>query len=164
MPVFVFETSTRFSSSAELMVQLKAAAGLRVIAQAFDPQLVLSANHLLFAYSSAFKAFERRCGVAKTLQNEMLLRAAATRKVSDAIRTIGVKTPAHVALLVAGSRRDALRLLKLLGAKPSPLRFASAQKRARIAKAFGIAARLLARYSLEDALIEKMALLDLESS
>lgn len=162
MPLFVFETSTGFSSSAELMAQLKAAAGLRVIAQAFDPHLVLSANHLLFAYLGAFKAFERRRSVAKTLQNELLLRAAATRKVSDAIRMIGVKEPAHVALLVAGSRRDALRLLKLLGANPLPLQPASAQKRESIARAFGIDTRLLARYSLEDMLIEKMALLDLE--
>jgi len=162
MPVFVFETSTGFSSSAELIAHLsKAAAELHVTAQAFNPQLVLSVNHLLFAYLSAFKAFERRSNIANTLQNEILLRAAATRKVSDAIRFIGAKDPAHVVLLVAGARRDALLLLKRLGALPSPLKPASRQKRKIIAKEFGIDARLLARYALEDMLIEKIAMLGL---
>ena len=62
------------------------------VAQIFDPKRVISRTHLIGAYLNALYSFSERRNIAKNASTEMLLFAAMTRKITDAITLIGAKS------------------------------------------------------------------------
>jgi tRNA threonylcarbamoyladenosine modification (KEOPS) complex Cgi121 subunit len=59
--------------------------------QLFDEQAIACREHLIFAYINAVKIHERKEQRSKSLAMEMLLCAARTSQISDAIKKAGAK-------------------------------------------------------------------------
>ncbi|MEM3030290.1 MAG: KEOPS complex subunit Cgi121 [Candidatus Micrarchaeia archaeon] len=158
-PVIVC-ASTAFASAEELLRELRRVSkARRAVLQAFDPGAVLSARHVVFSFFQAFKAFEAGRAFSRSLANEWLLRAAATRSMEEAIKRIGVKDPARIVLGIAGKRPNAKSILAALGAKKIVFPKPTPKKISHIERLFGVRA---AARSLEELLLEKIALLELE--
>lgn len=60
--------------------------------QLFDPSAVISRNHLIGAYADALMAFSEKRNVSSTVAVEMMLYAAMTRQIRDAIGIMGAKS------------------------------------------------------------------------
>ncbi len=68
------------------------------VVQLFDPKTIISREHILGAYMDAQLAFDERRNIAKSVAMEMLLFAAMTRQISDAIRVAGAKSSSDFVL------------------------------------------------------------------
>jgi tRNA threonylcarbamoyladenosine modification (KEOPS) complex Cgi121 subunit len=62
-----------------------------VCVQLFDEQAIACREHLTFAYINAVKIHERKEARSKSLAMEMLLCAARTSQIGDAIKKAGAK-------------------------------------------------------------------------
>ena len=124
--------------------------------QAFNPDSIVSERHLEHAFELASCSFEAKTNIARSLEAELLLRAAGTEKIDRAIEMVGVKDPARIILFsdskIPGS------LLKELGKEDKALLKLTEDKKRRIAKLFGIYESELELYSLESLVLEKIAL------
>jgi KEOPS complex subunit Cgi121 len=125
--------------------------------QAFNPDSILSENHIFFSVNHALNAFSEKRNIAKTIGNEILLRVAATRRIDEAIRKVGVKDPKNVLLFISGERIDEKEILRQLDAEKVELKFGNENG---IATKFQL--KKAGNYKLEDLLFEKIALLELE--
>lgn len=126
-----------------------------VFAQAFSPRAIISERQLLLAHKLAERAFAEKRNIAKTLEGEALVRAAATRKIGDAIGKVGAKGGEFILLTDAeGKMLEAL--LKAIGGKKVPLKLAGEKA----ANLYGV--KQVAGYSLEELVLEKMAMLEAE--
>ncbi|MEM4389964.1 MAG: KEOPS complex subunit Cgi121 [Candidatus Micrarchaeia archaeon] len=162
MKAIAVGASTRFASAEELIGKLREVSKARhVVLQAFNPDAVLSPRHIVFSFFQAFKAFETGRSFSRSLANEWLLRAAATRSMEEAIRKIGVIDPTRIVLGIAAKRPNAKSILAALGAEKSVFPKPTPKKISRIEKLFGVRA---AACPLEELLLEKIALLELERS
>lgn len=152
---------TNHSSIDELLSIIRAISReQKVLIQAFDPNSILCKEHLLFSFFQAFKACEGRKNIAKNLENEFLLRTAATRKISEAIKKVGVKTPKQV--LLATNTRNKNKVKKILEKlKARKINLAPPTEK-KIAKLFELNENALKNYSAKQLLLEKIALLGLE--
>jgi len=161
MNPIVIGASTEFASPEELLSELKRVSkARRTVLQAFNPDAVLSGRHILFSFFQAYKAFEEGRAISRSLANEWLLRAAATRSMEEAIRVLGVRGCGRVVLGIAGKNQRAKSILAELGAKPVPLPALTREKAANIERLFGV--RATPFHSLEEMLSEKIALVELE--
>lgn len=153
----VWSASSTERSAEALVRKLRSAAGrAHAFAQAFDPSVVVNARQLLLAHALALKAFAEEENCAKTLENETLAKAAATRKVAEAIAAIGVKSPDDFLLLTDARGKSLDALLEGIGAKKTKAVFRPDRKR--VKSVFGATRALLKNYSLEDVVLEAIAL------
>ena len=158
----VVPARTKFEDVEELLSRMKEVSERRrAVIQAFDPDMVLSENHLIFSAHHAFKAFAEKRAIAKKLESELLLWAAGTRRIGEAVKKVGVKDAGKVVFLIQkGKEKEVLGDLK---AEPDEkvLRM-SREKASRIMNSFGISEAACGCYPLEELLLEKIAMLRLE--
>ncbi|MCX6778473.1 MAG: KEOPS complex subunit Cgi121 [Candidatus Micrarchaeota archaeon] len=120
--------------------------------QLFDPDSIAGENHLKLALKLAEDAFAKKQNYARTLETEMLLKAAGTRKIDEALGRVGAKSPKRFLLVVLGGKADSLA--KKLG-KTEKWKGGNAGK---LAQLFGIGKRELELYPLEELVLERIAL------
>jgi len=152
--------ATRFSSMGELieaLVELRGGEGTGHFAQALDPSAIISERQLLLAYENAKKAFEEKRNIANCMNGELLTRAGGTRKIKEALSRVGAKDTKNVLICSNCSKSE---LLKALGAKELKPTFIGDEKE--IAKRFGISAKMLKACTLEQCVLEKVAMADIE--
>jgi tRNA threonylcarbamoyladenosine modification (KEOPS) complex Cgi121 subunit len=89
--VIIKRCSSRLSLDKLLALIGKANEGSHIV-QIFDPGKVIGRIHLLGAYVNAVSAFDAGTNVSKSVGMEMLLFAAMTRQINDAIKRIGAKS------------------------------------------------------------------------
>jgi KEOPS complex subunit Cgi121 len=157
----VVPARTKFQDVEALLSKMREVSRRRkAVIQAFDPDMVLSENHLIFSAQHAFNAFAGGKGVARKLESELLLWAAATRRIEEAVKRVGVKDPKKVVFLVERGKEKAL---KELGAeRDESILKMSKEKMSRIIHTFKINERACECYSLEELLLEKIAMQALE--
>ncbi|NYZ76647.1 hypothetical protein H0N98_05370 [Candidatus Micrarchaeota archaeon] len=157
----VVPARTKFKDVEELLSRMKQVSERRrAVIQAFDPDMVLSENHLIFSAHHAFKAFAEKRAIAKKIESELLLWAAGTRRIGEAVKKVGVKDAGKVVFLVQKGKEEAL---KDLGAEPDEkLMRMNREKASRIVHSFGISEAACRCYPLEELLLEKIAMLRLE--
>ncbi len=78
--------------------------------QIFNTDSVISRVHLLGAYADAAMAFKEKRNVSSTVAVEMLLYAAMTRQIGDAIKMMGAKS--NRSFVLFASSQAALSKLK----------------------------------------------------
>lgn len=86
-------------------------------AQVFDMDAIVHEDHIRFAFFHALKAFEEGKNIAKSMQLELLLRAAPSRQITVAIEQVGVKDPKNIVIGALADKFSEDELLKRLGAK-----------------------------------------------
>ena len=64
----------------------------RNVVQLFDPEMIVNGVHVFGAYLNARQSFREGSNISKSPGTEMLLFAAMTRQIGDAIKLVGVKT------------------------------------------------------------------------
>jgi len=154
----IVRVKTNFENADELISRIQHVSEANpFIIQAFNPDSIVSENHLIFSARHAFKAFAEGRNIADRIENEILLRTAATRRIDEAIKRVGVKDPKDILLFISGKRIYEKGILKQLDAEKIGLKFGNESE---IAKKFGLEKN--ENYSLEDLLLEKIALLELE--
>jgi len=158
MPAFAVRLATRFSGVGDLMKALaKLRSARRCFVQAFDPAAIVSKRHLLLAYENARLAFAEKMNIAERMEAEVLARAAGTRRIDEAIARVGAKDARNVLMFWDA---EGMGLVRELGAKKLKPTFVAEEKE--VAKIFGISARMLASYTLEKCVLEKVAMADVE--
>lgn len=83
------------------------------VVQLFDPERIVDKWHLLGAYLNALLSFREHTNISNSVGTEMLLFAAMTRQIGDAIKAVGAKTDER-ALLFA-TRRGYVKVKKYFG-------------------------------------------------
>jgi tRNA threonylcarbamoyladenosine modification (KEOPS) complex Cgi121 subunit len=93
---------------------IKRSDGIRGVIQFFDPSAIISPNHLEYAYLNAVYAFKGGTSTSKGLRIEMLLYAALTRQIGDAIKIAGAKSQKEILVFASDERafRGVERFLK----------------------------------------------------
>ena len=158
----VVPARTKFKDVEELLSRMKEISERRrAVIQAFDPDMVLSENHLIFSAHHAFKAFAEKRAIAKKLESELLLWAAGTRRIGEAVKKVGVKNAGKAVFLIQKGKEE--EVLRDLGAEPDEkLMRMSREKAGRVTHSFGINENARGCYPLEELLLEKIAMLRLE--
>jgi tRNA threonylcarbamoyladenosine modification (KEOPS) complex Cgi121 subunit len=131
------------------------------VVQIFNSKRIASRTHLIGAYANALIAFKNQTNKTKSTAMEMLLFAAMTDQIGDAIEIVGAKNPSD--FVIFANKKDVLNKLNkqiLLGSdfKPS----AAALKNA--AKAAGIKVEKKKVTEIEALILQKMAISRLGSN
>jgi tRNA threonylcarbamoyladenosine modification (KEOPS) complex Cgi121 subunit len=71
--------------------------------QIFYPDMVIDEIHLAGAYTNAVAAFKSHKNISKSIATEMLLFAAMTRQINDAIELVGAKSNKKFILFASNS-------------------------------------------------------------
>jgi len=125
--------------------------------QLLDASMVAGEDHVRFACFEALRAFDHQENVASTVSMEILLRAACTRQIDEAIGRLGIRPGCREVVLVAFEvdEKGIEEAVSLVGGKPSkrPLEL-DHDKRKRMAEVFGL------EEPVERSIIEKIALLN----
>ena len=127
-----------------------------LLLQAFNPNSIVSERHLEHAFELASRSFAAKRNIARSLEAELLLRAAGTEKIDRAIEMVGVKDPARI--LLFSDKKIPKIIIGELGEEETSLLKLTEDKKRRIAKLFGIYESELELYSLESLVLEKIAL------
>lgn len=107
--------------------------------QAFDPRIVVSRMHLNWAYANSIAAFKNGSNISKSLAMEMLLFAAMTTQITDAIKLAGAKS--NNDFVIFANSHASFRKIK--GFLSSSTTFTSGEKERRAAAAkLGIHAKV----------------------
>lgn len=110
--VVIKRCSSRLSLDGLLSVIGKANEA-QCVAQVFDPEMVINRTHLLGAYLNAINSFDSGNNAAKNVGMEMLLFAAMTRQISDAIKLVGAKSSKDF-ILFACDDKTMMRMKKCI--------------------------------------------------
>ncbi len=167
---------TKYKTTDELLGAIATLRSRGSLIQVFNPDTILNKNHLLFALAHARSSFARNLrsaqmrifakqklrkkNIAKKIETELLLRAAGTHKINNAIELVGVKNPKQVILLAHGKAQTKQILKKLRATRADSLLKQTTKKTKSVLRAFAIDTKLLKSYSAEDLLLEKLASLD----
>ncbi|MCL4411710.1 hypothetical protein M1329_02150 [Candidatus Marsarchaeota archaeon] len=143
----IIEASSKLGI-AELHTALSANAAKHGVAQIFDPGRVISRTHIAGAYLNALYALSERRNIAKNAATEMLLFAAMTRKISDAIELVGAKKSSDFILFC--SDRNMLKEVSDLISSSKEFRPGKSSS--------GLASRALDVENDDVAVLQKMAL------
>ena len=81
----------------------KKSGGRGEVVQLFDPDAIIGRGHILYAYLNSLLAFREGSNRSKSVGLEMLLFAAMTRQISEAIKRVGAKTKDDVLLFATRS-------------------------------------------------------------
>ena len=109
--VLVIPASSSLSKE-ELINRVSKLEGIQV----FDANSIVHEDHVRFAFFHAMKSFEEGKNITKTLQLELLLRAAASRQITVAIDKVGVKDPKNIVIGALAEKNRKADLLKRLEA------------------------------------------------
>ena len=123
--------------------------------QPMDASLILGEEHVRFACFEALRSFEAGENLTASMAMEVMVKAACTTQISEAIRRLGVKRGTGDVVLVGIDADDDLleRAISRLGGRTSPGPLESdAGKRERIAREYSLPE------PLERSLLEKIAL------
>ncbi len=132
----------------ELHSAIQKKVGTHGVAQIFDPKCVISRTHLIGAYLNALYSFGERRNIAKNASTEMLLFAAMTRKITDAITLIGAKSSSDFILFCS----DQAVFKKMAGLLTSSKEFRPAKPRSSSASHF------IGIENDDEAVLQRMAL------
>jgi tRNA threonylcarbamoyladenosine modification (KEOPS) complex Cgi121 subunit len=124
--------------------------------QLMDASLILNDGHVRFACFEALRSFETGENLTGSLTMEILVKAACTTQISEAIGRLGVKEGKVDVVLVAieAGERAIEDALEIIGGMASPEAIhKDAEGRARIAKEYDLGE------PLEKNLLEKIALI-----
>ncbi|MFH1470785.1 MAG: KEOPS complex subunit Cgi121 [Candidatus Micrarchaeota archaeon] len=155
--VTVLGVRTKEKSTKELFEKLVTLSKKHsLILQAFDPDSIVSPRHLAYTFELASRSFQSKTNVARSFETELLLRAAGTEKIDEAIERVGVKSPSQILLFsnlqIPGS------LLKGFGEEDSSLLKLTTEKKKKIARLFKIKEKELGLYPLEELVLERLAI------
>jgi len=154
--VHVFGVSSGIEDTKPLMERMRAFTDReKLFAQAFDPAAIVSERQLLLAYKLAERAFAEKRNIAKSIEAEVLVRAAATRKIGEAIERAGAKNGKFL-LLTDAEGKKLEDLLKAVEGKKVAVHFAGEKA----AKVYGV--KKTAGFSTEELILERMAMLEAE--
>jgi tRNA threonylcarbamoyladenosine modification (KEOPS) complex Cgi121 subunit len=78
-----------------LVAKAKALSKKNAVVQLFNPDSIISRKHLMGAYENARITFSAKENISKSMAMEMLLFAAMTRQIGDAVERVGIKSPRH---------------------------------------------------------------------
>ena len=106
--------------------------------QIFYPDMVIDEIHLAGAYMNAVAAFKSHANISKGVATEMMLFAAMTRQINDAIKLVGAKSNKKFVLFA--SNRSAYNKAKRVLDKAKEYKASNAHSIA-TAKKFGIDAK-----------------------
>jgi len=124
--------------------------------QVMEADRILGEEHLRFACFEAVRCMKSGQNLTGSLGMEILVRAACTTQISEAIRRLGVRKGRRDLILVAigCGENEVSRALDLIGGRRSdaPLRV-DAERRRRVKKAFSLSE------PVEKTLLERIALL-----
>jgi tRNA threonylcarbamoyladenosine modification (KEOPS) complex Cgi121 subunit len=123
--------------------------------QLMDASLILNDEHVRFACLEALRSFETGENLTGSLAMEVLVKAACTTQISEAIGRLGVKEGDVNLVLVAIEAEDAIGdAVRLIGGKISAESIEKGpEERARIAEQYDL------NKPLEKNLLEKIALI-----
>ncbi len=147
--VIIKEASSRFKLE-ELLQRVQGINSGNTVVQIFNPNFVISRAHLAGAYADSVLAFESNANISKGIATEMLLFAAMTRQINDAIRIMGARSAKHF-ILFASDKKAYMRMKDLLDKAKDYKENASRSHT--IAKSFG----LKAEKELDVLIMQKMA-------
>lgn len=105
----------------ELLDRASSAGG---VIQFFDEEVIACREHLDFAYLNAVKIHERKESRTKSLSMEMLLCAAMTSQIGDAIKKVGVKSARPFVVFAESKKAYAKMLPHLI----NPVEFSPGKK------------------------------------
>ncbi len=143
--------SARISDVREVMAHLSRMGKFQLM----DGRYILGEDHVRFACFEALRSFQNQSNVTNSLSMEVLVKAACTTQITEAIKTLGVKEGLEEVVLVGFDvdAETAGRAVQLLGGQVSGRLFLpTAQKRKRIREAFDLTE------PVEKALLERIAL------
>jgi len=150
MFVYFLRMKTNFDNAVKL---LEASCGFCHVV--VKPELCFSEKFLRYTLFLAYKSFQAGAASAKTTNLEWLCRIAGTGNVSKALAFCLPEKNAGSVVGIASVQKIPSRTLGLVG---TPARLNKKALKNKCALLFGIPKKLLARYSLEDLLVEKAAL------
>ncbi len=147
---------TREKNTKELFEKLsKLSKANSILLQAFNPDSIVSPRHLAHAFELANHSFQTKRNLARNLETELLLRAAGTEKIDRAIEMVGVKDPSRIILF--SDKKIDKKMLAELGEEDSSLLKLTDEKKKKIEKLFEISKSELELYSLEELVLERIA-------
>jgi len=154
-----YYVETDLKDIAELIERLKKAANeLHIFAQVFDPSVIVSDRHLFHAYALAQNAFKEGENYAKSIEAEVIVKAAAETRIDEAIMKVGAKNTAGFILLTDAGDNELAKLLEILHGKAKKCAYHSNLDVEKVKATFNLTDKMLENYSLEDLVLEKMAL------
>jgi tRNA threonylcarbamoyladenosine modification (KEOPS) complex Cgi121 subunit len=124
--------------------------------QLMDASLILNEEHVRFACFEAIRSFESGENITGSLEMEILVRAACTSQISEAIGRLGVRMGTKQVVLVglgAGEAENEMAVSLLRGEISSSVFGDNPGKRSRIAREYKLSE------PLEKNLVEKIALM-----
>lgn len=94
----------------DLLTVIKKTNNDKVIVQLFDPKSILNETHVMGAYANALLVFENHTNKTKSLSMEMLLFAALTDQIEEAIDRAGAKSSSD--FIFFSNKKDILPKIK----------------------------------------------------
>lgn len=148
----VYRVSSKVSIDEVIDYLKKNVKGYSVV-QLFDPNVVVSINHLRFAYGTAKLNYINDKMRSKTLSNELMLCVSANQHFVKAVKFAGAKTNKDFFIVFENMSGGTVNIiLKDLQIKQKKLEFTPDFK------LWGVTSNQLKVYTLEQLIIEKMAL------
>ena len=80
---------------------LRERSSTEVVIQILDPTLLISVKQLQSAIYHTEKSFENKRNIARTKANELLIRLAGKRQISNALNLLGIKDSSQYLLVIA---------------------------------------------------------------
>lgn len=80
---------------------LRERSSTEVVIQILDPILLISVKQLQSAIYHTEKSFENKRNIARTKANELLIRLAGKRQISNALNLLGIKDSSQYLLVIA---------------------------------------------------------------
>ena len=95
-----------FKKSASLEIDLlfdflKERSTAETVLQVLDPTLIISVKQLQSAIYHTEKSFKNKRNIARTKGNELLIRLAGKRQISNALKLFGIKDSSQYLLIIA---------------------------------------------------------------
>jgi len=167
----------KIDNAKEFVKKIREKLSKKVWIQFFDPSVIATWQHLFFAILNAQLSFRNQKNISKSIEMETLLYASTQHQINKAIKKIGIKDSADIAIVIVGKKEEqideALSVIsRITGKEPdkSILEF-SDKKQEKISKVFEISKNeievVMKKNNIEDAIrdivIERMALLSTRS-
>ncbi|MCG3226783.1 MAG: hypothetical protein H7645_07680 [Candidatus Heimdallarchaeota archaeon] len=80
---------------------LRERSSAETVLQILDPTLLISVKQLQSAIYHTEKSFENKRNIARTKANELLIRLAGKRQISNALKLLGIKDSSQYLLIIA---------------------------------------------------------------
>ena len=133
---FLIRTCSANAALEDLLAEITRINGdKKSVVQIFDPKRIINRTHIAGAYIDALESFNGKTNISKSMGLEMLLYAAMTNQINEAIKIAGVKNARNF-VLFANSRATFNRVRHFLKSDKEFDQDKSTQQK--IARKFGI--------------------------